>query len=505
MARLRFDVLANLLGQGWAVLISLIFVPFFVRELGLERYAVIALLPVAVVLLQVLDLGLSTTANREMARAAATAPGSARTTLFTLLVVHLGLGAVVCAVAILAAATVGPAWLAQPRDMAPAELARGVLLLALIASLAWPMTLLQNALMGLGLQARVNALVAVHATVANVGAALVIGYIGALLPVFLGWFAVCAALQTAAAVLLLWRSLPHASEPVRFDRATLWRVWRFSGAAAGIGITGALLTYADRLVASRLLTLEQFGYYGLATTIGRSLYLLIAPVFSAVFPRLSGLAAARDTALIATLYSSSSQLMAFAIAAPAAVIFWMSFEAAFAWLGDAQAAAQIAPLAAMLVLGSALNGAMNLPYALQLANGLAYIGLRLNLLLVAVALPSAWVLGSAYGAVGVASTWLVINAVYFVVGVPVTHRVTRIGRPLRWAFGDMLPAFAAAGAGAGLCYLAFGPASTRAGAAALLAVALAVGYACALTVTPSVRIEMLSLARRGWRSLRPGQ
>jgi O-antigen/teichoic acid export membrane protein len=299
--------------------------------------------------------------------------------------------------------------------------------------------------------------------------------------------------------------LPHTPEPVRFDRATLSRVWRFSGAAAGIGITGALLTHADRLVASRLLTLEQFGYYGLATTIGRSLYLLIAPVFSAVFPRLSGLAAARDTALIATLYSSSSQLMAFAIAAPAAVIFWMSFEAAFAWLGDAQAAAQIAPLAAMLVLGSALNGAMNQPYALQLANGLAYIGLRLNLLLVAVALPSAWALGSAYGAVGVASTWLVINGVYFVVGVPVTHRVTRIGRPVRWAFGDMLPAFAAAGAGAGLCHLAFGPASTRAGAVVLLAVGLAVGYACALAATPSVRIEMLALARRGWQSLRPGQ
>jgi len=504
MARLRFDVLANLLGQGWAVLVSLIFVPYLVRELGLERYAVIAFLPVAVALIQVCDLGLGTTVNRELARAAASGPGTARTTLFTLFAVHLGLGVLVCTAVLVAASTVGPVWLAPPQAMSAAELARGVFLLAVVATLLWPMTLLQNALMGLGLQARLNALIAVHATVANGGGALLVAHVGATLPVFLGWLVVCAALQTAAAAVLLLRSLPAATEPVRFERAALARVWRFSGSAAGIGITGALLTHADRLVASRLLSLEQFGYYGLATTIGRSLYLLIAPVFSAVFPRLSRLVVTQNTALIGTLYSSSSQLMVFAIAAPAAVVYWMGFEAAFAWLGNAPAAAQIAPLAAMLVLGSALNGAMNLPYALQLAHGLAYVGFRINLLLLAVALPAAWALGSTFGAVGVASTWLVINAVYFAIGAPVTHRVTGVGRAGRWVFGDVLPAFVAAGASVGLCHALFGPVATRAEAAAMLAVALAVGYACALAVTPTVRAEAFVLARRASRALRAG-
>jgi O-antigen/teichoic acid export membrane protein len=500
MPRLRFDVLANALGQGWAVLIGLLFVPFFLQQLGVERFAVIALVPVAAALLQVMDLGLAVTLNRELARQAGAASESARSTAFTLFLAHLAIGAVVCAAALAVAATLGPAWLDEPDTIAASELAQGVLLLAVLVALQWPLPLFQNGLMGLGRQARVNALVALNATVANVGAALLVSLGHATLPAYLGWFAVCAALHSVAAGWLLWRSLPPAATAARFDRATLTRVGRFSGGAAGINLTGVLLMHADRLIASRLLTLEQFGYYGLATTIGRSVYLLIAPVYSAVFPRLAGLVAQKSRTELANLYSAASQLMAFAIAPPAAVIFWLGFDAAYAWLGSTSTATAVAGLAAALILGSALNGLMNLPYALQLAFGITRVGLGIYVLLLVLTVPAAYALQAGFGAAGVASTWLVINVMYFAIGVPVTHRVTGISSVARWVLRDVLPPVAAAFIGVGMVHAAFGTGATRIGAAVLVAGALATGYACALGAAPTVRGEARKLLHGMWRA-----
>ncbi len=496
MPRLRSDVIANLLGQGWAVLVGLLFVPFFLGQLGAERFALIALLPVATALTQVLDFGLAVTLNRQLARSLAADAGSARATAITLGALHLAIGAVVCALALGLGATVGPAWLNAPAQMGRAEFERAVLLLAIAAVLQWPLPLFQNGMMGLGRQARVNALLAVHATVANAGAALLVLSLDATLTVYLIWFAACAAVHTAVAGCMLWRALPAATGRVRFDPALLRSSWQFSGGAAGIGITGVLLIHADRLIASRLLTLEQFGYYGVASTIGRSLYLLIAPVYSAVFPRLSGLVAQSDVARAAALYSSASQLMAFAIAPPAAVIFWLGFDAAHAWLGSTAAAQAVAALAAALALGSMFNGFMNLPYARQLAHGVTRIGLGTNLLLLAVSLPAAFALHGAFGAVGVASTWLVINVLYFAVGTPLTHYVLRVPGAAHWALVDVLPPTIAAFAIAGAFHAAVGAGGSRIGSGLLVGTALVLSYASALLVAPAVRREAVALVRR---------
>lgn len=68
MSRLAVNVVANLVGQGWPVLISLVVVPLYLKLLGIEAYGLIGFYFMLQGLAQVLDLGLSPTMNREMAR-----------------------------------------------------------------------------------------------------------------------------------------------------------------------------------------------------------------------------------------------------------------------------------------------------------------------------------------------------------------------------------------------------------------------------------------------------
>src|SRR5437773_11955991 len=68
MNRLAVNILANLAGQGWSIIISLFVIPLYIKLLGIEAYGLIGFYVMLQALSQALDLGLSPTINREIAR-----------------------------------------------------------------------------------------------------------------------------------------------------------------------------------------------------------------------------------------------------------------------------------------------------------------------------------------------------------------------------------------------------------------------------------------------------
>jgi hypothetical protein len=65
---LKRNLVANFLGQGWAALISLNFVPSYVHFLGIEAYGIIGLFALLQAWLQLLNFGMTPTISREIAR-----------------------------------------------------------------------------------------------------------------------------------------------------------------------------------------------------------------------------------------------------------------------------------------------------------------------------------------------------------------------------------------------------------------------------------------------------
>ena len=65
---LKENVLANYLGQGWRVLMSLAFVPLYIKYLGIEAYGLIGIFGMLQAWLGLLDMGMKPALGREMAR-----------------------------------------------------------------------------------------------------------------------------------------------------------------------------------------------------------------------------------------------------------------------------------------------------------------------------------------------------------------------------------------------------------------------------------------------------
>ena len=138
----------------------------------------------------------------------------------------------------------------------------------------------------------------------------------------------------------------------------------------------------------------------------------------------------------------------------AAVIAVFSRELLLVWTRSFAVAHAAAPIAAVLVVGTVLNGLMNVPFALQLAHGWTRLAARVNLLLIAIAVPGIVILTRLYGTVGASAIWLLVNIVFIAVALPVTHRRLLPDAGAEWFLREVALPIMASSVAAVLCRLA---------------------------------------------------
>src|SRR5690349_7028582 len=68
MSQLKKNIVANFVGSAWTALMSFVFVPIYIKFIGMEAYGLIGIFATIQGIFVLLDLGLGSTINREMAR-----------------------------------------------------------------------------------------------------------------------------------------------------------------------------------------------------------------------------------------------------------------------------------------------------------------------------------------------------------------------------------------------------------------------------------------------------
>jgi O-antigen/teichoic acid export membrane protein len=324
-----------------------------------------------------------------------------------------------------------------------AQVRNAVMAMGLLLFFQWLVTFHQAGLIGLHRQVFVNVVKIVAVSLSSGGALVVLWLVSRSATSLFLWQAGIAALQGSVLVVWLWHTMPAADGKPRLNFELLRGVWRFAAGMSGISISAIVLTQLDKLILSRICSLEVFGYYVLAGMFGRALLMLSTPVFDAIFPRFSALVAAGDERSLAQLYHRCSQVMAVLIVPLAAVCAMFSANILLIWTRNPDVARNAATIASVLSVGAAINALMVLPYTLQLANGWTSIGLKMNLSLMVTLVPVIWILTMRYGGIGAAAAYLAFMCTYMAMGVALTHRRLLKGATSTWFVRDVgLPAAA---------------------------------------------------------------
>lgn len=458
MAALRINILSNYAGQTWMVVMSVAFLPLYIRILGMEAFGLVGLMLSFQSIAQLFDFGIGGAVNRELSQRAhdAALNDSARDLVYSSQYAIWLLVALITLVFWMSSGLMADHWL-HLRGMGRDEAAHAIAIMGIAIALLWPSTFYANCLSGLEQQPTLNVINAVFATLRSAGALAVLLWVSPTINDFFWWYTAMGAGQSLVTAIAVWRALPQGQRPARWASHELRTSRRFAGGLFAIGVLATGVTQLDRLSMATLRPLAELGYYTMALSVAAGLSRMVLPMFNALYPRFSRLVATGNKAALRELYHLSSQYIAVVIAAVSAVLVVFARDVLFLWTGNAELVSRVALPMALLVAGSALNGLMNIPYALQLANGWTRLTVGLNAVSLLFGIPLCLWAVSSYGMTGAASLWLLLNLASVLVGIPLMHRRLLRGEAARWYLRDILPPIITAVATAAILKLMLPP------------------------------------------------
>lgn len=441
----RRNVIANLLGGASSAVLSIIFVPLYLRFLGAEAFGLVGVLAALQAIFGILDLGLGAMVNREMARLSVRQSDGTRERdlLRTLELVYWGLAATSLVVVFAFAGTIASQWI-HAQHLALGAVKRSLLCMGIIIASQLPFSLYQAGLLGRERQVILNVIVVSAATFRNVGALVLISMVAPSIELFFEWQAIVMLLQLAVTGIILWHDLPGPRRNAHVRMNLLTEQWKFSAAVSGNAILGVILTQTDKMLLSGMLPLAEFGYYTLAGSVAAVLWYVINPMAAAYYPRFTRALHAGDEATIVAVYHRACQFLAVLLLPLSVTIACFAHQLITLWTHNESAASASGTIATLLVCGTTMTGLATLPGYFAMAAGFAQIITYTNLISVIVLTPSLLLMVPRYGAIAAATIWVILCSFFIVFTVPMLHGRVIPGEKWRWYANDFAKPLAAA-------------------------------------------------------------
>lgn len=349
------NISANLLSNMWLTALLLFLTPLYIRFLGVESYGLIGFYLSWTTILGILDTGISATAVREIAWLSARPEEKKKipVLLRSLEAVYWGIVLIVGVGFLAGAWFFGAQWL-QAKELSPEIVRDTMLLMAVSLVVQVPSGLYVGGLMGLQRQVECSGLLALFGTLRGLGAVLVLWLISPDIRTFFLWQILASGLQTGGIRWALWRRIHVDKHRARFSLDILSSVKGFASGMMLITFLSLVITQADKMILSRVASLEVLGYYMLAWTVSSGLSRVATPLMQAYGPHFTELISRGDHEALAKQLRVASQLMSALILPPAAAMVFLSEPILFVWTGNQAVAAGASPIMAIMAVSTVL-------------------------------------------------------------------------------------------------------------------------------------------------------
>jgi O-antigen/teichoic acid export membrane protein len=452
LTRNKVNLLANFVGRGWTSLLSVVLVPIYLRLLGLEGYGLIGFYITLQAAIGLLDFGLTTSLNRELARRSVdnTDDGDTRDLVRTLEGGYWGVG-LITGIAIAATAPLIAEHWVHTSTLPEASVVSAIRLMGLVFACQWPTSFYGGGLLGLQHQVLLNAVNVTSATLKGLGAALILRYVSPTVEAFLVWQGLVSIAQTGVLALALWHRLPGRGVAPHFRVAALSGMWSFASSLALMAGLGLFLQQLDKIVLTAIVPLGVFAYYMIGTTVANATSIPPAPIGDTLFPVYARLARVNDSAEFARQYHRGCQMIASLVFSIGAVLAWYSYPLLLAWTGSRSTAGAASLVTSLLVVGAVSSVPMTSLDHLQMAYGWLVPAVRVRLLGCLLLLAALYLLIPRFGITGAAMSLIGVNSMYMLVTPPWVFRHLLPGEMRAWWVHDLGAPFLVAFSVAAIC------------------------------------------------------
>lgn len=408
---LRKNVVANYFGSAASILGPLISLPFYLAFLGPSQYGLIGFVLLIQASLNLLDAGLGQALVREVSVSLTLPDGrqQASRLIFNVERLYWGFALVVALIVSVMSTFISTHWL----KLGALPIGLGVLSVcgaALIFLFQFPGALYRSFLIGSQAQVPLNKILIVANIFRHVGGVVLV-YLYPSVFTYLAWQALIALSETLTRRAKVWTSLGSPNHQDWWNLADFSYFFRLiRGLSLAIWV-GALFVQLDKAILSKMVSIEEFGYYTIASSVSIGVLQLIYPILQAVQPK--AIALKDDPVLIRQLYMKLFLLiiLVFSVVILGFVLVGQSLISM--WLRHPDVAQKVYEYCSLLLIGTAFNALYNVGYMDWIVRRKAKNILAINLFSLALMMIILPLAIRAYGVKGGALGWVVINLIGF--------------------------------------------------------------------------------------------
>jgi O-antigen/teichoic acid export membrane protein len=429
---IKYNIVANYVGKAWSFLSIYLFVPIYVRILGVESFGVIAFYSTALGLLFFLEAGLSTAFAREAARE------RDHKILAQLLV---SIERILFGVLLFASTILLLAFYIFRSDLVEKEILINkkelldnafIMLIAIVPQIA--SSLYNGGLMGLQNHVLLNAL-SIAFNFVRSGLVIIPLYLFRDVSAFFVWQAFIGWMYIIILRVIIMRKLSFAYFHIgTFSLEPLYKIRSFAVGMLAISFISSLNINIDRLFVSALRPISELSYYFLAASFAQISVLVATPLVASILPRLTELISINRNDDAVLLYEKTSFIISLIASYYAGMIFLFGEKFLGLWIGEMILPENIHLVLNMLTLSGLFLSLQLMPFNLGLANGHNSTNLKIGFYSLLFGIPALFALTYWSGIVGASIPPLIINIVSFLYISVKLNRRFNPGRLRNWLF-----------------------------------------------------------------------
>ncbi|UOG92014.1 MAG: oligosaccharide flippase family protein [Candidatus Thiothrix sulfatifontis] len=437
---LKRNIVASYASQIYITSVGILTLPLYIKYMGAEAYGLVGFFAMLQAWFALLDLGLTPTIARETAKFRAGGyDGLYYRQLFRALnLLFFGIAIIGGILLFFNAEAIGNHWL-KIEKLSITEVSFALQVMAISVALRWMTGLYRGVVSGSELLVWLSGFNAFIATLRFLVIFPVLWHFGATPTVFFSFQLFVAIIEYCGLFLKSRSLLPKLgkAQQIGFSIKPIKNVLQFS---LGIALTSGLwvlVTQTDKLIMSKLLTLEEYGYFTLAVLVASGIMMISAPISSSIMPRMTKLYEEGKQDELIALYRKSTQLVTVIAGSIAIILAGFSETILYLWTGNKHIVETAAPILTLYAIGYGILAVSAFPYYLQYAMGKLRLHVIGSILYVAVLLPILFWATEQYGMVGAGYAWVIANITYLFGYTQIVHNKYAPNIHLSWLVKDV--------------------------------------------------------------------
>jgi O-antigen/teichoic acid export membrane protein len=408
---MKKNVLANFIGKFWGLLSNFLFIPLYIHFLGFESYSIISFTLLIAGIMAILDAGLTATLSREFARADNDHNEKIRIfkTLEATYLIVIGL----CILFVFFfSSVIAQNWM-NLKSYTPQQASTFLKIISFDIGFQLLLRFYAGGLLGLEKQVKANFYQVGWGILRN-GLVAIIIMIYPSLDIFFLWQAIATIIFALVIKVSLEKELKGAYSfrfSTKIEKAIFKHVWHFAGGMMLTAVVSALNTQMDKIAISKLLSLENLGYYTLAISLSQGIIVVVNPIATALLPRFTALYSTGKNEEASALFNQMNLIVSIVVFSIMANMCFFAKDLLWVWTGQIKLANQAAVFLPILAIPMSMIALTYLAYYVAIANGYTKLNNFLGIISLFATMPGYWVATRYYGAVGAASVFCIVQII----------------------------------------------------------------------------------------------